>query len=347
LGGHSLLAVQIFAEIENTFHIRLPLATLYEAPAVEDIARILSEEVVSRRWASLVAIQPSGSRPPFFCFHGDGGNVLIYRKLSQYLGPDQPFYGLQSQGLEGGSPLLKTIEEMAARYVKEIRGVQPRGPYFLGGYCMGGTIAYEAAQQLQAEGEDVALLALFDTMNWHNLRVSNWSKMTRLFQRLFFHAAVLFELDAESRRQFLKGKFYDLRKRLPVWRGMLVAKLGGRSIDDASVSRVLAQVWQTNDQASGHYSPRPYPGEVTDFRPARQYRDLDKPDLKWDRLTEGRQRVVLVPGYPAVMLLEPYVRELAAKLTTCIDDAISRKKSSRSKSSRPEDMPAGVWHRGA
>ena len=89
LGGHSLLAVQIFAEIEKIFHIRLPLATLYEAPDIEDIARILSREIVSLRWPCLVAIQPSGSRPPFFCFHGDGGNVLIYKKLSHYLGSDQ------------------------------------------------------------------------------------------------------------------------------------------------------------------------------------------------------------------------------------------------------------------
>jgi phosphopantetheine binding protein len=90
---HALLAVHIFAEIEKVFKVRLPLATLYEAPAIEDIARILSGEVVSSSWSSLVAIQPLGSRPPFFCFHGDGGNVLIYRKLAQYLGPGQPFCG--------------------------------------------------------------------------------------------------------------------------------------------------------------------------------------------------------------------------------------------------------------
>ena len=102
---------------------------------------------------------------------------------------------------------------------------------------MGGTIAYEAAQQLYAEGEEVALLALFDTMNWNGLRVTGWNKIFRIFQRLFFHAAVLFEIDAEGRRQFLKGKFYDLRKRLPVWRGMLMAKLGGSSADDAPVPR--------------------------------------------------------------------------------------------------------------
>ena len=300
----------------------MPLATLYEAPAIEDIARILNREVASSGWSSLVAIQPSGSRPPFFCFHGDGGNVLIYRKLAQYLGPDQPFYGLQSQGLDGTSPLLRTVEEMAALYVSEIRSVQPRGPYLLGGYCLGGTIAYEVAQQLHAAGEEIALLALFDTMNWYKVPLNKWEKSFLLFQRLIFHAAAFLKADSGGKRRLLAGKVYDFRKRIPVWRGKLLGKLGKRSAAD-----ILAQVWEANERASSTYVPRPCPGVVTDFRPARQYRALDKPELKWDRLAEGGQRVVIVPGYPAVMLLEPYVGELAAKLRTCIDEAIRRTES--------------------
>ena len=339
LGGHSLLAVQMFAQIEKVFNARLPLATLYEAPAIEDLAGILKTEVIPSRWSSLVAIQPVGSRPPFFCFHGDGGNVLIYRKLAEYLGPDQPVYGLQSQGLDGSSPLLRTIEQMAALYLKEIRRVQPHGPYLLGGYCLGGSIAYETAQQLHAAGEEVALLALFDTMNWHKVPLSWWNRGFLLFQRLIFHAAAVLKIDSDGKRQFLLGKLYDLRKRLPVWRGMLLAKLKRRSLRGTSTSLVLAQIWRVNDQASGKYVPRPYPGEVTDFRPARQYRALSKPDLKWDRLARGGQRVVIVPGYPAAMLLEPYVRELAAMLTTCIDEAIRP-----TKSSRPEEIPAAAQY---
>ena len=330
LGGHSLLAVQIFAEIEKVFKIRLPLATLYEAPAIEDIAEVLKTEAIPSRWSSLVAIQPAGSRPPFFCFHGDGGNVLIYRKLAQHLGSGQPFYGLQSQGLDGDAPILETIGEMSARYVKEIRGVQPHGPYLLGGYCMGGTVAYEAAQQLHAAGEEVALLALFDTMNWHKVPMTGCDKGFLLLQRLIFHAAVLVETESGSRRGFLQGKLHDLRDRIPVWRGMLLSALKRRSSDVPSVSRTLAQVWQANQQASSKYVPEPYPGEVTDFRPARQYRALSKPDLKWDRLARGGQRVVVVPGYPAVMLQEPYVANLAATLATCLDEAIRRSGARRS-----------------
>jgi amino acid adenylation domain-containing protein len=339
LGGHSLLAVQMFAQIEKIFNIRLPLATLYEAPAIEGIAGILERKVASSRWSSLIEIQSSGSRTPFFCFHGEGGNVLIYRKLAQYLGADQPFYGLQSQGLDGNSPLLKTIDEMAALYVKEIRGVQPYGPYFLGGYCLGGTIAYEAAQQLHAAGEEVALLALFDTMNWHKVPMTGWDKGFMRLQRLIFHAAVLLKIDAAGKRRFLKGKLHDLRNRIPVWRGMLLARLRSGSSRDAFGSPVPAQVWQANHEAAGNYVPGPYPGAVTDFRPARQYRVLSKPDLKWDRLAGGGQRVVIIPGYPAVMLLEPYVKDLAAMLSACIDEAIDP-----SKSTRPEGIPVATHH---
>jgi thioesterase domain-containing protein len=252
----------------------------------------------------------------------------MYRKLAQYLGSDQPVYGLQAQGLDGTSPLLKTVEEMAALYVKDIRRVQPHGPYLLGGYCLGGTIAYETAQQLHAAGEEIALLALFDTMNWHKVPLTGWDKSFLLFQRLIFHAAALLKINSASKSRFLLGKFHDLRKRIPVWRGMLLPGLGRHSSREASESLLLAQVWRTNDLAAGNYVPRSYPGAVTDFRPARQYRVLDKPDLKWDRLAKGGQTVIVVPGYPAVMLLEPYVRDLAAMLTTCIDEAIRRSKSS-------------------
>lgn len=311
----------MFAEIEKVFDARLPLATLYKAPAIEDIARILNREIASPGWSPLVPIQPTGSRPPFFCFHGAGGNVLIYRKLAQYLGSEQPFYGLQARGLDGQSPPLKTIEEMAALYVKEIQRVQPRGPYLLGGYCLGGTIAYEAAQQLCAAGEEVALLALFDTTNWHKVRLTKWAKGFLHLQRLTFHAEALLKTDSKNKHKFLEGKFHDLRNRIPVWWGMLATKLKSWSDGDARNSLILAEVWKANDWASSNYVPRPYPGVVTDFRPATQYKVLNHPHLKWNLLATGGQRVVVVPGYPASMLLEPCVKFLALALATCIDDA--------------------------
>ncbi|MGH9354006.1 MAG: phosphopantetheine-binding protein, partial [Terriglobia bacterium] len=125
LGGDSILAVHLFAEIEKVFNVKLPVASLYETPTIEELAEVLRGEAAVAGWSPLVPIQTAGSRPPFFCMHGAGGNLLIYRDLARHLGPDQPFYGLQSQGLDGGCPPLTTVEAMAALYAKEMRSVQP------------------------------------------------------------------------------------------------------------------------------------------------------------------------------------------------------------------------------
>lgn len=329
LGGDSSLAVRMFAEIERKFGVKLALATLYEAPTLEELARIVRGEVSASGWSPLVVIQPSGSRPPLFCVHGAGGTVLMYRELSRHLGEDQPFYGLQSQGLDGSCAPLTRVEEMAAVYVKEIRKVQPLGPYFIGGYCMGGTVAFEIAQQLREEGETIALLALFDTMNWNKIPLNVWSKSSHASQRLFFHAASFFSLDAAGKAKFLKEKSEVLKGRIPVWRGVLLSwfskrRFSGPPSDTVSDSLVLGQTWQANDRAAWSYIPKPYPGVVTDIRPAKQYRVFSKPDLKWDGLAQGGQEVIVLPVNPASMLVEPFVEHLAAALRQAIDAARHR-----------------------
>jgi phthiocerol/phenolphthiocerol synthesis type-I polyketide synthase E len=323
LGGDSSLAVRMFSQIEELFGAKLPLATLYEAPTIEELARIVRGEVSSSGWSPLVTIQPLGSRPPIFCMHGAGGTVLIYRDLSQHLGLDQPFYGLQSQGLDGDRPPLTTIEEMAALYVKEIRKTQRHGPYFLAGYCGGGTIAYEVAQQLQEGGEQVAFLALFDTMNWSKIPITLRNRSIYTFQRLVFHAASFLSLDLGNQSKFLREKIKILRSRIPVWRGMLQAKFGKDARGAASTSLALGRIWQTNDSACWQYVPKPYAGVITDFRPAQQYRIFDKPELKWNGLAQGGQEVTVLPVNPASMLVEPFVEHLAGALRQSMDAAIA------------------------
>jgi phthiocerol/phenolphthiocerol synthesis type-I polyketide synthase E len=324
LGGDSSLAVLLFAKIEAIFGVELPLATLFEAPTIGELARVLHRDAASTSgWSPLVAIQSSGSRPNFFCVHGAGGNVLIYRDLALRLGPDQPFYGLQCPGLDGTCAPLTKIEDLAALYVKEIRKKQPRGPYFLGGYCMGGTVAYEVAQQIQAQGEQVALLALFDTMDFSKFpHLSTWDTTYQSFQRIIFHAANFLRLDWEGKAQFLKGKGKVFRSRIPVWRGMLAAKFSKGSATEES--RLLADIWLTNDRACVNYFPKPYAGRVTDFRPVKQYRVFDKPDAKWDQFAKGGQEVIVLPTYPAGMLVEPFVGHLAVALQKSIDEAIRK-----------------------
>lgn len=164
LGGHSLLAVKLFAEMEKRFGKNLPLSVLFQAPTISQLAEVIqrAEETVS--WSPLVTIQAGNpKKPPLFCVHGAGFNVLIYRDVALNLGADQPVYGLQARGLDGNRPVHLSFESIAADYIREIQTVQPEGPYMLGGLSNGGNIALEMAQQLCKQGQEVILLALFDT----------------------------------------------------------------------------------------------------------------------------------------------------------------------------------------
>ena len=330
LGGDSSLAVQMFAQIESVFKIKLPLATLYEAPSVAELAGILRSEASASRWSPLVAIQPNGSRPPLFCVHPHGGNVLVYRELSRQLGSDQPFFGLQSQGLGGDQEPLTKIEDMAALYVREIRKKQPHGPYFLGGYCMGGAVAYEAACQLREVGEEVAMLALFDAMEFSTLPPPSFLQMSYYnCQRFLFHVADLLQLNSHDRSRFLSEKMSSLRIRMPVWLGSLTGRLRKNSLEGGttSESQALGRVWHANFWAYLNYVARPYPGAVIDIRPCRQYRLFDRPQFKWDRFAQGGQKTIVLPVNPPAMLSDPFVRHLAVALRKCLDEAIEASQS--------------------
>ncbi len=319
LGGDSLLAVQMFAQIEKSFNVNLPLATLFDAPTIEELAQILRQECATPKWSPVVPIQTSGTKPPLFCMHGARGNVLMYRGLSQHLGDDQPFYGLQCQGLDGSCLPFTRVEDMAALYVKEIRKVQPKGPYFLGGYCLGGTIALEMAQQLVASGERVAMLALFDTMNWSRLPTPRAWQMCYLHaQRLAFHAANFLGLSFSDKRRFFREKLAVLRSRIPVWGGKILNKFHRGSSMGRSQSAILGRIWSANDFASINYVPKPYPGVITDIRPVKQYRMFSRPELKWGTLALRGVEVIVLPVYPAGMLVEPYVPFLAKALNESI-----------------------------
>jgi len=158
LGGDSLRAVRLIARIEEVFGKQLVPAKVFQSPTIAQLATILRQETQSDSWSSLMPVQPNGSRPPFFWVHGDFSNAL----LPHYLGPDQPLYGLEHQSQDGKPALYDRVETIASHYLNEIQAVQPKGPYFLGGYSFGAMVAFEIAQQLKKAGEDVPLLVLLD-----------------------------------------------------------------------------------------------------------------------------------------------------------------------------------------
>jgi thioesterase domain-containing protein len=163
IGGSSLTAVALFGAISDRLGVDLPLHTLLAHPTIEAIGRVLDGPgSVQDERRCLIPLHTEGNRVPLVGIHGGRGGVLYYRKLWKRLGPDQPMYLLEPVGLDGVTKPLDTVPAMAARYVSELREVQPSGPYQLIGFCFGGVVALEMAGLLEAAGEEVALVAVID-----------------------------------------------------------------------------------------------------------------------------------------------------------------------------------------
>jgi thioesterase domain-containing protein/acyl carrier protein len=319
LGGHSLTAVRLFSEIRKRTGRDLPLDTLFQAPTIRELADILRRDGWSPPWSSLVPIQPGGSKPPFFCVHGRGGDILLYRNLARHLGSDYPFFGLQSQGLDGKGKYLTTIEEMATHYVREVRNLQHDGPYYLGGFGMGGAVAYQMAQDLLDQGQEIRLLALFDSYN-HNGRTSSSSgnKFFSLSETIYFHWANMAPLGLRGHARYLAQKVGEVgrRERERLW--VKVANLAHRRDSDGNrlVRRFLEDV---NAQASFSYRPKPYSGKLTLFKPRENYTPSSDPSREWSKFALGGLEIITLPVHPGGMFVEPYVIALADKLRGCID----------------------------
>ena len=214
IGGTSLIAVDLFTKIDQTFKCHLGLVFLFQYPTIAELAELLNQQQeqnqnrlnnLNSRWSTLVPIRASGLYAPLFCVSGIHGNVLLYADLAKHLGKSQPFYGLQSKGLDGIQSPHTSIEEMATYYIEAIKTVQPQGPYFLGGFSLGSKVVWEMAQQLHRQGEKVALLALFDGTT----RATNIGRLP-FYKRIFLHYQNLREMG-----------FTYISQKFPSWREWL------------------------------------------------------------------------------------------------------------------------------
>ncbi|NJN12721.1 MAG: amino acid adenylation domain-containing protein [Richelia sp. RM1_1_1] len=309
-GGHSLLALCLMAKIQQQFGKKLPLATLLDEPTIEYQASLLQNHSYSQACSSLVAIQPLGNRTPFFCIHPIGGNVLCYAELARYLGLEQPFYGLQSLGLNEEEQPLTSIENMAFHYIRSMQSIQPQGPYQIGGWSLGGIIAFEMAQQLYQQGHEVALLALIDCY----APITN--NMPKKIDEALLIASVAKDLGGvfgkyipvlidELQPLIFEDKVHyilDQVKKVNI----LPPEFGFQQM------RQLLQVFQANLMATYEYIPKPYPGRITIFCSSEKILEVTKePELGWGKLVTGDLETHEIPSNHYTILREPYVQVLA------------------------------------
>jgi thioesterase domain-containing protein len=334
LGGNSLLAVQFIAKIRRHFGQKLPLATLLEARTIENLATILQGEGTARV-AHLIPIQPRGERRPLFCMHPGHGSVSSYLALARYLGPDQPFFGLQAQDLDrDGDPYL-SVEELATRYLEEVTELLPCGPYLLAGWSFGGLVAFEMAQQLRRRGEKVAGLALIDTRTpMSNARLVQLDPEIMKSYILLEQAKSIAKISARDLPlvpEDLLG--LDLHQQLDIiMKSLDLQSHLSEEMDVATVRRYL-ELRLARFQAIRNYIPLPYDGRITLFRAADVYTDTalgeaaeifteaaHNPTYGWDEIASSAIDLRPVPGDHETIIREPHVRELASALRGFLDE---------------------------
>lgn len=258
--------------------------------------------------------------------HGAEGNILLYQDLAHHLGPEQPVYGLQAQGLDGKIDLHTRIEDMADYYIKEIQKLQPEGPYYLGGYCMGGGVAYEMAQRLQAKGQKIALLAMLESYN-----IASDPRSTSLFyrpliwlQNIKFHLENFMIIRPEDKMRFAIKKTKVEKTRIKFKINVWLAKMAHRFNLNNVPSYPHTLIGKVNDNAWKNYKVKNYPGHVTVFRPQKYFFGASDPQYGWGDYAARGVDVHELPFSPKGMLVEPFVKILAEKLTACINDASQR-----------------------
>lgn len=327
LGGNSWMAVRLFSELQAVTGHNLPLVTLFQAPTIAALADVVRQGEDAQTWTSLVPIRTQGSKPPFFCIHGVTGDILWLKDLAAFMDDEQPFYGVQARGLDGEAEPFNRMEEMAAYYLQQIRQVQPEGPYYLGGYCMGGDIAYEVACQLRAAGEEVPILAVIDPppAKFNERAPLNGRFIIDFVQNSPYWLREFMRLggDEISSRVRRKGRV-ALRS---LWQ-----KIRSKSDENLNATDVIdqaddlpehrQQVIESHLEALLNYTHAGYDGEVIVFEA--QSRPLLNPGNSVNEWVDYVARPITlrtVAGSHSSMLHKPHVVGLARYLQSSLDQA--------------------------
>ncbi len=331
MGGHSLLAVRLFAQIEKKLGKKIPLPLLFQAPTVEELAKVIRQNTWRTPSTSIVEIKPTGTKPPIFWLHnlggGGGGGLFTYRALAELLGPDQPSYGIAAP-----AEPFNRIELMAEHYIQAMKTVQPEGPYILGGYCFGGVVAFEVARQLKQQGGDVGMVVLLES-GLHGVagqpnRVSA-AFATQLLQSLPVLSAELLGAPKDLLQRFrrkvsaLHRRFITSRRKADIT-PTTSAKLLDELVDMSAYPKDYRHFAQIHFEALLHYVPQPYQGKLTLFRVRQQAVFKWNPEVIWQMFASNGVDVQIVPGTHEQILEPPYVHELANKLSKCLEQVPPR-----------------------
>lgn len=303
LGGHSLLVVTLLRRIENEFGRRPTLAEFFRAPSIEGLARLLGEGATLDAPVT-IAIQPDGLRPALLWLDADATFIA----LSRVLGPDQPFLGIPVVPvLESKANSGARLEDVAASVAKTVREAQPQGPYYLGGWCNMGVLAYEVAHQLREAGQAVDLVILLDSANPVSYR--RIGRAAYFLSQIRYHWPRFGRHWREERLKYLAARIRGLFKTL----GMLRTPPRDR---EEELRVQFARV--TMD-----YQPPAYFGDVALFQPMLQ---LDVLDFRpgWAERVRGELLAYDVPGSHVTMLTEPHVQELGALMSAALIRAQER-----------------------
>jgi thioesterase domain-containing protein len=304
VGGHSLLAMQLIHELNATLGLELPLRLIFTDPTIEGIARAIESELITRfgqtkRYGALVPLKPGGDRPPFFLVAGGVGGeneLIVYAGLARYLDPRRPFFGLRARGVDELVEPHDNVEQMAEEYNREIRRVQPDGPYTIGGSCVGGVVALEMAQQLRRARQEVRTLVLIDSF------IPRWSRLMRRELVNFWSSRL--------RPDIARARSLGLVKFARDWRRRVVNPSSAEQIADRQI-----RIMRTYLARLTAYRPQPYPGHIVLLRAAHTNVEEAK---RWRSLATGRFDMRDIPG-DHFSHLRDYAKATATALEDCLE----------------------------